>query len=119
MEPMDHVAAHQQGDTEAGFLHGDALELIEPGRIHLVEDGADLAAADGFRVIGGVAACGYLVHLAYLLGQGHFREELLHAAFHFRGRTDRRGRTRPGTGSRSRREDQQDKVSYRLHYCFW
>ena len=56
METVDHVASHQQGDAEAGFLHRDALELVEPDRIHFVEDGADLAAADGLRIVGRVAA---------------------------------------------------------------
>ena len=84
MITMDDVAAHQQRDSQTGFLHGDALQLVDLRGIHLVEDGADLSVTEGLGVIGDGAAGGDLVHLADLLGQGHLREQLLHARFNGR-----------------------------------
>ena len=107
VETMDHVAAHQQGDAEAGLLHRDALEFVDPDRIHLIEDGTDLSLADGIGIIGNIAPGGHLVHLADLLGQGHPGQQRVHALFHGRRRARRGGLLRAAAGGGGQRQHAQ------------
>ena len=108
METVDHVASHQQGDREPRLFHRDALQLIDPGRVHHVEDGPDLPAAHRFGIVVHAAVGRDLVHLADLLGQGHLREDLLHAALHLRRRAHRGRPLRAATGSRRQARGRQE-----------
>ncbi len=80
--PVDDIAAEQQGDAEAAFLDRHALEAVgfarggpavahRPGERSAGKKArAEEALAD--KVLGGFVHLGQLVHLADLLGQGHF-----------------------------------------------
>ena len=85
VETVNDVAAHQQRNVQAGFLYRQTLEFIQLHRVHLVQDGADLAFAQGVGIIGHLSPGGNLVHLADFLGQGHLRQQFLHAFFHLGG----------------------------------
>ena len=52
VETVDDVPAHEERNPETGLLHADTLELIDFHRIHLVQDGSDLALAEGVGIVG-------------------------------------------------------------------
>ena len=71
VETVNHVTGHKKRNAQTGLFHADALVLVYLDRVHLVQDGAYLAAAEGIGIIGHVPAYGNLVHLAYLFREGH------------------------------------------------
>ena len=81
VEPVNHVACHQQRYSETGLLDADSLELVDLDGIDLIEYRTYLALAKRIGVVGHTAPSGYLVHLPYLLGERHLREQLLHPLF--------------------------------------
>ena len=116
MEPVDDVPAHEERNPEPGLLHADALEFIDLHGIHLVQDGPDLALAEGVGIVGHISACGDLVHLADLLGQGHPGQELVHAALDFGGGTHRGGL--PLLAGDHRDENHKNQGPNTLHFLF-
>ena len=77
-EAVDHVAPHEERDPQPALFHGDALELRQRARIHLVQDGPHPPLADlqGQRLGDRPFGPGDLVQLADLLGQRHAGQEL-------------------------------------------
>ena len=108
VEPVDDVPAHEERNPETGLLHADALELIDLDGVHLVQDGPDLALAEGVGIVGHLAAGGDLVHLADLLGQGHPGKELVHPALHL-GRSPHGGGFALGAGEGRRQQGRHEK----------
>ena len=91
METVDDVTCDKEGNPKAGLLDGDALELVYLDGVHLVKDGAYLAAAEGIGIICHVSACGNLVHLADFLLQSHLLQQFFHSVLYFGGSAHRSG----------------------------
>jgi hypothetical protein len=78
LETVNHVAADEQRNTEAAFLDRDALQLVHRIDVDLVDDRADLSAAQRVaqRFHRRVDPRMDLVHLSDLFRQRHPAEQL-------------------------------------------
>ena len=115
VETVNHVTAHQERNAQPGFLHGNALELVDLRGVHFVEDGADLSLAEGIGILCDVSPGRHLVHLADFLGQGHLRENALHAGLHLVTGTQRTGGLVPVAGEDSKEECHKAQVQDIFH----
>jgi hypothetical protein len=80
---VDDIAPDKQWNTQAAFLHGDALQLVDGVDVRLVENGTDLAAANVVgEMIRYMSMCSlHLAHLADFLVKAHLGKELITAGF--------------------------------------
>ena len=68
---VDNIPAHEDRNAQTRLFNRDPLELIEPDRVDLVQDGPDFPLPNGSRIGRDLASGGNLVHLADLFLQGH------------------------------------------------